>query len=92
MSDPAIMKTIGGRIKDYRIAMELKQADLAFQSGVSLSTLGKIESGLPVSTALLLSVLRALGLLENLDLLVPESKVSPSQMLKFQGHKVKRVR
>lgn len=72
--------------------MGLKQSDVAMESGVGLTTIGKIESGQPVSVALLISVLRTLGLLENLDLLVPETKISPMQMLKLQGRKVQRVR
>ena len=36
--------------------------------------------------------MRTLGLLENLDMLVPEQKPSPMDLLKMQGKQVKRVR
>lgn len=92
LSDTAILKRLGNRIREYRIARELKQSDLAVESGVGLSTIRKIEGGQPVSVLLLVSVLRTLDLLENIDLLVPETKVSPLQLLKMQGKKVQRVR
>ena len=37
-------------------------------------------------------LMRTLGLLENLDMLVPEQKPSPMDLLKMQGKQVKRVR
>ena len=92
LSDTAILTRLGNRIREYRIARELKQSDLAEESGVGLSTIRKIENGLPVSVLLLISVLRTLDLLENLDLLVPETRITPLQLLKFQGRKVQRVR
>ncbi len=92
LSDVAILKTLGNRIREYRISMGMKQAELARQSGVGLTTIGKIEKGQSVSLALLITVLRTLGLLENLDLIVPETKISPIQMLQLQGKKVQRVR
>ena len=92
LSDPAIMKQLGARIKDYRIGMGMRQSDVAKESGVSLNTINKIESGKPVSFVLMISVMRTLNLLENLELLVPESRISPLQLLKLQGKKVKRVR
>jgi len=92
LSDPAILKELGKRIREYRISQELKQSELAQQSGISLNTLGKIESGKPVSIVLFLSVLRSLGLLDNLELLVPEQRITPMQMLKYQGRRPKRVR
>lgn len=92
LSDPAILKTLGARIKEYRISMGLKQSDVANESGVGLSTINKIETGKPVSMQLFISVLRTLNLLENLQLLVPESKISPLQLLELQKKKAKRVR
>lgn len=92
LSDTAIMKNLGSRIKAYRIELGIKQNELADESGVGLSTIGKIENGQPVSFALIISVLRTLGLLENLELLVPQNKISPLQMLKLQGKQAQRVR
>lgn len=92
LSDTAILKKFGMRLKTYRISREMKQQELAVESGVSVSTIAKIENGQSVTFSLLISVMRTLGLLENLDMLVPEQKPSPMELLKMQGKKVKRVR
>ena len=92
LSDTAILNKLGTRLKASRISSGLKQQELAAESGVGVSTIAKIESGQSVSLSLLISVMRTLGLLENLDLLVPEQKPSPMELLKRQGKQVKRVR
>ena len=92
LSDTAILKRLGARLKAYRIAKGMKQQELAAESGVGVSTIAKIENGQSVALSLLVSVMRTLGLLENLDLLVPEQKPSPMELLKMQGKQIKRVR
>ena len=92
LSDTAILKKLGARLKAYRISGEMKQQELAAESGVGVSTIAKIENGQSVSFSLLISVMRTLGLLENLDILVPEQKPSPMELLKMQGRQAKRVR
>lgn len=92
LSDPAILQRLGGRIRDYRIRMEMTQSELADKSGVSMGTVVRIEQGKAVSTLLLITLLRTLGVLENLDTLLPELGISPIQLRKMQGRKVQRIR
>ena len=92
LSDPAILQKIGNRIRDYRTRMEMTQGELAERSGVSMGTIVRMEQGNTVSTLLFISVLRTLGLLENMEVLLPEIGISPMQMRKMQGRKVVRVR
>lgn len=92
LSDPAILLRLGGRIRDYRIRMELTQGELADKSGVSMGTVVRIEQGKAVSTLLLITILRTLGVLENLETLLPELGISPIQLRKMQGRKVQRIR
>ena len=92
LSDTAILKRLGTRLKAFRISRGMKQQELAAESGVGVSTIAKIENGQSVALSLLVSVMRTLGLLENLDLLVPEQKPSPMELLRTQGKQVKRVR
>ena len=92
LSDTAILKQIGARMRACRIARGLKQQDLAEESGVGVSTIAKIENGQSVALSLFVSVMRTLGLLENIELLVPEQKTSPMDLLKMQRKKVQRVR
>ena len=92
LSDPAIMREIGRRIRDYRIRMEMTQQEFAEKSGVSMGTVVRVESGKTISLLLMISLLRTMGLLENIEVLMPEIRVSPMQMRKMQGRKVMRVR
>lgn len=92
ISDTAIIKKLGQRIKAQRIKQELMQEEVAEQSGISLSTMRRIETGEPVSLQLFISVLRTLRMLENFELLIPETKIGPLQLQKLQGRKIQRVR
>lgn len=90
--DTAILKEMGKRIREIRIQKGLRQEDLAHKCGISLSSVTKIEKGQPVSTNLVLPVLRSLHLLEGLDLLIPQVGISPVQLRKMNGKKPQRVR
>lgn len=92
LSDPAILQKMGRRIRDYRMRMEMTQSELAEKSGVSMGTIVRVEQGNPISTLLLISILRTMGLLENLEVLLPELSISPLQMRKLQRKKVQRIR
>ena len=92
LSDTAILKLFGTRMKAYRISQGIKQQELATESGVGVSTIAKIENGQSVTFSLLVSVMRTLGLLGNFEVLVPEQKTSPMELLRMQGKQVKRVR
>ena len=72
-----VLKELGERIKDLRISENMTQNDLADRSGVSVKTICRIEKGDNLSIMNYLNVLRALGILENLQLIVPEKRVSP---------------
>ena len=84
-----ILKELGERIKDIRIAKSLTREQLAENTCISLSTLVRIESGKGVNMENYLAVLRGLGLLQNFDLLIPEQKQSLEDIY---HNKPKRVR
>lgn len=92
LSDPAILARIGERVKQQRLLMGLQQKELAEKSGVSLNTVMKLEHGKSISGILFISILRTLGMLENIEFLVPEESISPIQMKKLQTKKVCRIR
>lgn len=92
MSNSAILSKIGGRIKEARIRKNITQAELAVAVGVTPLTVANIENGKSVSSLTLIGVFRALDLLENLEQLVPEPKISPILLKKLQGKKRYRVR
>lgn len=92
LSDSAVLQLLGERISTHRLNKNLTQAQLAKEAGVSHSTLTRMEAGDASNTTNLIRVLRALGILENLDLVVPEPAVSPIQQLKLAGKVRQRAR
>lgn len=89
-SNAQALEELGKRIREARIDMPFTQEELAERAGVSLSTVAGIERGCDARMGSYLSVLRALGLLENANALVPETGVRPSQLAEL-GHKRKRA-
>lgn len=71
-NEQAILKEIGLRIKQYRISLDITQADLADKCGISSSTEVRIENGEDSKFSNYIKILSALNMLENIDLLVPE--------------------
>jgi len=92
LSNTNVIQEIGARLKKQRINKKMTQQQLAEKAGVSLFTIAQIERGKSVSLSMLVAVLRVLRLLDNLDLLLPESKISPVALMKQQQKVIKRVR
>lgn len=89
-TNDTIIKEIGKRLKARRIALDITQKDLALESGVSQRTISGFENGENISLDNLLSILRVLRLLQDINLLFPEKKVNPFDVLNF-GHTKKRA-
>jgi transcriptional regulator with XRE-family HTH domain len=89
-----VAEELGRRINVWRLSREMKLTDLAKEMGVSRPTLQRLLDGETTSTQTLMRALLALGLIENLDVLVPD--VSASPMARLEGgaplSKRKRVR
>ena len=92
LSNAAIVMEIGKRLKEYRFKRRFTQQELAERAGISLFTIAQIEKGKPVSISMLLPVLRVLRLLDNLEMLLPETGISPVEMLKLKGKQPQRIR
>lgn len=82
-SNEEILARIGAGIKALRIDENLTQSDLADKTGVSERTIGNLESGKDVSLSTLISVMRVLGIVQRLDLAIPEQEIRPSQVYKL---------
>jgi transcriptional regulator with XRE-family HTH domain len=91
-TDDAVLAEFGKRLARLRLERNLTQSQLACEAGISKPTLQRLESG-EVATQLsgFLRVCRALGLLERLDLLLPEPVASPMAQLKQAGRKRQRA-
>lgn len=91
MSDKAISADIGQRLSRRRVEMELTQADLAEEAGVSKRTVERIEAGESVQTTTLIRILRVMGLLEALDAAIPAVGPRPMDLLKLRGKERQRA-
>ena len=92
MTTPSILKEMGMRLKEYRLRKGLMQSELAESVGVGVGTIAKMERGGAVSVQILLSVLRSLGMLENIEQLLPDPPTSPLLLRKLQGRKIQRIK
>lgn len=84
-SDDAILLQLGERLLQYRLNNNLTQAALAKEAGLSARTINRLEHGHSTQLSNLIRILRGLGLLENMDTLIPEQALSPMQQMKLQG-------
>lgn len=95
LADEEIQRKIGDRLKALRLKQNITQQSLAEESGVSLSSVKKIEKGEIGSFDTLLRVLRTLGKLDVLLPLVEEEQMSPNEyyelMQKVGAHQRKRA-
>ena len=71
-SEQVILKEFGARIRQYRIALNMTQAELADKCGISSSTEVRVENGTDSKISSYIKILNALGLTQNMDLLLPE--------------------
>jgi transcriptional regulator with XRE-family HTH domain len=91
MSDHAVLEMLGRRLAKWRIDLQMTQAVLAEQAGVSKRTVERVEAGKTAQTQTLVRILRALGLMEGMEQLVPEIGPRPMDLLKLDGRERKRA-
>jgi transcriptional regulator with XRE-family HTH domain len=85
MSDLAILREIGNRLKRKRLDKNLSQQKLAETAGLNRTTVSEIEQGKPFAMLTFIQILRALDALEELDSLLPDTGISPLQLAKMKG-------
>ena len=91
LSDQAVLAELGLRIADARLARRMTQAQLADAAGVSKRTVERLEDAGSTQLANLVRCLRALGRLEGLERLFPETPVNPVELLR-RGRRRHRTR
>ena len=87
----AVLAELGGRLARLRLDRNLSQSELAREAGVSRRTLVRLEAGESTQLTNLIKVIRALGLLPNLDAFVPPPTPSPLEQLERQGQRRRRA-
>jgi len=91
VSDEALLVELGTRLERARLDIDMTQARLAEEAGVSKSTVERLEKGHSVQLSNLIRILRVLGLLKNLDDLVPPVGPRPVELLEMQGKQRQRA-
>lgn len=89
-----IMCRLAARIKEYRLAARISQAEMAERSGVSLATIAHFEQekNLNITLTNLISILKVLGYEYSLEQLLPELPVPPMALKKINKLIPKRAR
>lgn len=85
MSDRAILREIGTRLRRRRLDRNFTQQDLADSAGLSRTTVSDMERGAPAGILTLVQVLRALGELNELDGFLPDQGPSPLELARLKG-------
>lgn len=92
LTNDAIMRQIGSKIKELRIEKSVKQAELADASGVSVFTISSVENGKSTSLLTIVQLLRALEHLDYLNSFFQEETISPIAYAKLMKNNKKKIR
>lgn len=91
MSDRSLISSIGAYIKQQRLNQNKTQAKIAEIAGINRWTMSKIENGEPISLVSFIQILRALNLLEVLNIFKTQAEVSPIALAKIEKQKRQRA-
>ncbi len=89
-TDAAVLTELGLRIARHRLERNWTQANLAREAGVGQATVQRVESGRSVQMTSMIKLLRTLGLLEALDVAIPESVRLPIAELEREQRRTRR--
>ena len=91
-SVPELIGLLGERFRDYRIRYNLTQKDVAEQSGITVNTIHKFETGNAgnISLRTFLLLMKAIRRLDGIDDILPDVPLSP--YLIKEEKKAQRVR
>lgn len=91
-SPEAIEASLGRRLEQLRLSKNINQSALADEAGVSRRTITRLENGEGTSLDTFIRVMRALGVVERLDALLPDPATRPVERIKLGGRERKRAR
>ena len=89
--DAPILIEFGQKLMRARLDKNLTQAQLAEQAGISKRTLERLEAGGSSQFVAFIRICRALGFLERLTTIIPETPPSPMAQIKLRGRQRKRA-
>jgi transcriptional regulator with XRE-family HTH domain len=91
MSDRAVLREMGWRLRKLRLRRNLTQQKLADRAGVNRTTISDMERGEPFQALTLIQALRALRALEAVDAFLPDPGISPLQLARMKGKERQRA-
>lgn len=91
LSDEAVLAELARRVRRTRLDRQMTQADLAAAAGLARPTVERFEASGVAQLPTLVRILRALGILDRLDILLPETAVRPIEALETRGGGRKRA-
>ncbi|MFV8784322.1 helix-turn-helix transcriptional regulator [Microbulbifer sp. SA54] len=89
-SPASIAETLGQRLKQARLNLDLTQLEVAERAGVSRKAVLNAEKG-KAQLEVLVAILQALDLTAQLDNFLPPQPPSPVQLAKLQGKQRQRA-
>lgn len=93
MSTVDIMRTLGLRFRDYRMGLRMTRKEVSEAAGIGMTTLYRFETGkiTDMSMSTMLRLMRAIGLGENWEQLLPSLPESP-YLYNDNFKKIQRIR
>ena len=82
-TDTELIQELGRRLRAHRLRQNLRQSDLARQTGLIQVTISNIENGKDSRMSSYIKILRALNLLDELEQFLPDPGISPMEMLRI---------
>lgn len=92
LSDTDITNRISAKLKELRLKQNISRQDLALNSGVSVSSIIRMEEGEIKSFESFIRLVRTLGKLEVFLPLVEEEEISPNEYFKMMQSAAKKKR
>lgn len=83
LSDAEITKRISEKLKELRLKQNISRQDVSVSSGVSMSSIVRMEDGEIKSFESFLRILRTLGKIDVLLPLLEEEEISPNEYYKL---------
>jgi transcriptional regulator with XRE-family HTH domain len=80
-TDPEILQELGRRLAALRQARRMSQTEAAERSGLSRKTVYSAEQGENPRLLTLVRLLRTYGTLDSLSAFIPETEISPIEIL-----------
>jgi transcriptional regulator with XRE-family HTH domain len=92
LTNDAVLAELGRRLERQRLSRNLTQDQMAEEAGIGRATLQRLERGQSVQTTSLIKLLRALELLQSLDVALPEVLERPIAQLEDERRRKPRQR